>query len=311
MTILQQISVKGRSVDVPFIEIGDVKIICKGKLLRTAEIFDEYWVEKSALPDPLEAFHAVRGSDLPADIFAFTQRVPDQKQKYDFTVNWDNIAVIPLETYDKWFKKQISSSARRNIKASIKRGVEVRIAPYDEDYVRGIMSIYNETQIRQGRKFWHYGKDFNTVQAENGTYKERSTYLAAYVGSEMIGYLKMVWDLDTVAIMQILSKFAHYDKRPNNALLAAAVEQACLHNRSYLLYEQFVYGKKEQNSLTDFKKKNGFVRMDIPRYFLPLSFKGKTALKLSLHKNPREKIPPWMLKHFVRLRADWYRRKET
>ena len=43
----------------------------------------------------------------------------------------------------------------------------------------------------------------------------------------MVGYLKMVWDAETAAVMQVISQIKHFDKRPNNALLAEAVRQAC------------------------------------------------------------------------------------
>ena len=41
-------------------------------------------------------------------------------------------------------------------------------------FSRGISNVYNETPIRQGRKFWHYGKSFDQVKAANATYLDRS-----------------------------------------------------------------------------------------------------------------------------------------
>lgn len=304
-----EISVKGKVVKTPAIAVGKCHVIVSGKLLKIAEIFDEYWVEKKNLPKPSLVLDILKKMDQPPDMFTFAQRVPDAKPEYNYPYEWANYAVMELETYDHWLKKQISSAAKRNVNSSQKKGVEVKVVPYDDDYVRGIMSIYNETPVRQGRKFWHYGKAFDAVKAENGTYAERSTYLAAYYQEEMIGYLKIVWDETTAALMQILSKLAHYDKRPNNALFAEAVRQCCARGIKHFSYESYVYGNKTDNTLTEFKRSNGFIRMDVPRYFVPLTAKGSLALRVGLHKNPKEKIPPELLKRYIQLRTRWYERQ--
>lgn len=146
------------------------------------------------------------------------------------------------------------------------------------------------------------------MQAENGTYKDRSTYLGAYYEGEMIGYLKIVWDKNSAAIMQILSKIQFYDKRPNDALLAEAVKQCCLRGIKYLLYENFVYGKKNDSSLTDFKQSHGFIRMDVPQYFLPLTLKGRVAFRIGLHKSLKERLPFWLTSRLINLRTKYYER---
>jgi hypothetical protein len=184
----------------------------------------------------------------------------------------------------------------------------VRVSAYDEAYVKGIMSIYDESPIRAGRKFWHFGKDFETVRRENGTYSARSTYLGAYRDGEMVGYLKVVWDKETAAIMQILSKLAFRDSRPNNALLAEVVKLCEGRGIRHLLYEKFDYGKKTGDSLTRFKENNGFVRMDVPRYFVPLTRRGEAGLQMGLHKRLAERLPQWFVGPMRDLRTRWYER---
>jgi hypothetical protein len=181
----------------------------------------------------------------------------------------------------------------------------VRKSEFDDDYVRGIMGIYNETPIRQGRKFWHYGKDFEHVRAENGTYADRSVFLAAYHENEMIGYCKVVFDDSSAAIMQILSKMSHYDKRPNNALLSEAVRECSSRNIPYLLYEKYVYGNKTDSPLTEFKRRNGFVRVDVPRYLVPLTMKGRLFVSLGLHIPVRDRIPSWLKHRLIDIRQKW------
>ncbi len=301
-----EVSVKGKKQEVQAFRLDNVVIVINGRWVRVAKIFDEYWLEADTLPDPHRVLQLLRDAQHNADLFTFSQRVPDTKPRFNFPMEWDNVAVIPVSSHETWFREQISSASRRNIRASEKKGVEVRVTEFDEKYIHGVMSIYNESPIRGGRKYWHYGKDFVTVQAENGTYRERSTFLGAYFQDEMIGYMKIVWDTHSAAIMQILSKIEFRDKRPNNAFLSEAVRLCSERKIPYLLYERFVYGNKTDSSLTRFKRENGFVRMDIPRYYAPLTFTGSMSLKLGLHTDPTDMIPQWLRGRLVDMRDTWY-----
>ncbi len=309
LTATHEVSIKGRMQEVPAFHLDDVAIITKGKFLHIAEIFDEYWLPGVSLPDPYHVLSELQGVEYKPDLFTFAQRVPDTQPRFPFYMESDNVAVIHLSSYDEWFSKQISSASRRNIRASEKKGVTVKQVTFDDEYVRGIMSIYNESPIRAGRQFWHFGKDFGRVEAENGTYRERSTFLAAYAEGEMIGYLKLVWDVKSAAIMQIISKLKYRERRPNNALLSEAVRLCTGKSIPYLLYESYVYGNKIDSSLTRFKRENGFVRMDVPRYFVPLTLKGNLCLKLGLHKTLKDLIPYWLRSRLVRARDEWYSRR--
>lgn len=304
-----EVSVRGKRTVLRSFQIDGEVAIVRGRFLRTAEIFDEYWLEAHRLPAPEAALQRCGALTPKPDLFTFAQRVPDVRPRYDYFMEWDNIAAIPLSSYDGWLRQQVTSATRRNIKAAQNRGIEVRVADYDDAYVRGIMAIYNESPIRQGRRFWHYGKDVSDVRTENGTYADRSTFLAACHEGEMIGYLKIVWNGQTAAIMQVMSQMRYYDKRPNNALLAEAVKQCCARGVTYLLYERFVYGNKADSSLTDFKRNNGFIRVDVPRYYVPLTRKGALALRLGVHRNQKDRLPPWIRNRWPELRAKWYRLK--
>ena len=306
-----QVSVKGKMQEVQAFRLDNVIIVINGKFVRVAEIFDEYWLEADTLPEPHHVLQQLRDAHHNVDLFTFAQRVPDTKPRFDFHMEWDNVAVIPVSSYDTWFREQISSASRRNIRASEKKSVVVRAAQYDEKYINGIMSIYNESPIRGGRKYWHYGKDFAAVEAENGTYRERSTFLGAYLKDEMIGYMKIVWDTHSAAIMQILSKIEFRETRPNNAFLSEAVRLCAERKIPYLSYLQFVYGNKTDSTLTRFKRENGFVRMDIPRYYVPLTLKGRASLRLRLHRDPKDLIPQWLRSRLLDIRERWYARRSA
>ena len=269
-----RVSVRGMSKDLPSFGVDNNVVVVSGKLSGLRRSSTSTGSRRATLPDPEAVLNrADRFAERP-DIFHVCAARARHRASLSLPSGAVNLAAIPLTTYEHWLSKQITPAARRNIKAAEKRGVVVKAAEYDDAYVRGIMAIYNESPIRQGRRFWHYGKDFASVRAENGTYADRSTFLAAYVDGEMVGYLKMVWDERTAAIMQVMSQMKCYDKRPNNALLAEAVRQACARGKEYLLYEAFVYGKKSESSLTEYKRSNGFVRMDLPRYLRAADAQG-------------------------------------
>ena len=305
-----QVSVRGKQSEVPALRLNDVVVVVtRGRLLRIAQVFDEYWLPVDQLPDPSAVVPRLKDAPGRPDLFTFAQRAPQTEPRFQFHTEWDNVAAIPISTHEHWLQKQISSASRRNVKGAEKKGVVVRACAYDDAYVRGIMSIFDESPVRHGRKYWHYGKSFEAVKAENGTYADRSTYLGAFIGDEMIGYTKIVWDRDSGAIMQILSKMQYFDRRPNNAMLSAAVAAAAERGVGHLLYESFVYGKKVDSSLTRFKRDNGFVRMDLPRYYVPITPKGRVALQLGLHRPIKERLPQAVSTRLLRLRDQWYERR--
>lgn len=309
---MREATVKGKPVSLPALRLHGVDVVKRGGLLSTGEVFDEYWLERDSLPRIDALLEDLRKAPGRPDLFSFTQRVPDTTPQHRaYRMELTNYAVLRLSSYDHWFERQVPASTRRNVRASAKRGVTVRVCDFDDAYVRGISGIFNETPIRAGRRYWHYGKPLETVRKENGTYAERSTFLGAFVGDEMVGYLKVVWDKRTAAIMQILSKTTARDQRVNNALMAEAVRQACAHHVEYLLYESFDYGKKTGDSLARFKENNGFERMDVPRYFVPLTWKGAAALRLGMHRELKERVPEPIAARWRTWRSRWHERGEA
>jgi len=72
-------------------------------------------------------------------------------------------------------------------------------------------------------------------------------------------------------MMHIVSMLQYRDKAPTNALVAQAVRSCADRGISYLVYSKFAYGKKEKSSLSEFKERNAFERVDIPRYYVPMT----------------------------------------
>lgn len=283
------ISVKGRLVRVPATRIEGHTIIATGGWLKIAEIFDEPW-QLHPVGDPAATVNALRNGSLRADIFTFSEKLPATRPQFPYALVWDNVAAVSTASYEEWWEK-LPQETRKNVRRAGKRGVEVRPAAFDDALVQGIKRIYDETPTRQGRRFWHYGKDLDAIKRENATYLDRSEFVGAFLNGELIGFLKMVYIGQTARIMQILSLNAHQDKRPMNALLAKAVEICAARGMSWFVYGQYIYGNNNDASIIEFKRRNGFERILLPKYYVPLTWKGAAAIKLGLHLGLRRLLP--------------------
>jgi hypothetical protein len=300
-----EIRVKGRPVSVPSARIEGTNVLRTGGWLKIAMPQDEELIEGEPIREPESFVSQLKESGLMADVFTFAQKLPDTVPKYSYQMEWDNLAVIPITTFSDWWDKRVESSVRRAVRKAAKLGLVVKVAEFDDEFVKGIVGINNETPIRQGRAFWHYQKGFEAVKEENSTYAERNGFLGAYYEDELVGFIRLIYVNKEASIIQVLSKTKHFEKRPTNALIAKAVEMCEQKGISYLTYCNYVYNDPE-SSLTEFKRRNGFEQVLVPRYYVPLTQKGRVALKLGLHHGITRLIPRPLFKQLLRLRSRWY-----
>jgi hypothetical protein len=101
----------------------------------------------------------------------------------------------------------------------------------------------------------------------------------------------------------------HRDKAPTNALIAQAVRSCAERGIRYLCYGHFSYGRKERDSLSDFKESNGFQKIELPRYYVPLTMRGRIALRLGLHRDLIDWVPEPMAATYRRIRSSWYAKR--
>ncbi len=280
----------------------------QGGLIRIARLAADGF---EFLEDPEAALDALRASGIRIDLFTFTQKLPHTSPKYGYAMEWDNVAALPVSTFDHWWTRQINDKTRNMVRRAEKKGVSVREVPFDDALVQGIYAIYNESPIRQGKQFWHYGKDIETVRREKATFLDRSVFFGAFLGDSLIGFAKLVSDEDQgqAALMQILSMVQHRDKAPTNALIAQAVRSCANRHIPYLVYAKFPHGKNQPDSLADFKHYNGFQRIEVPRYYIPLTLAGRVAFALGLHHRLADRIPEPVLVQLRKIRSRWYGRK--
>lgn len=279
-----------------------------GRLIRIARLDAEKY---HFLDDPQPVLDGLRKCGTRVDLFTFMQRVQEPEPKYSFPMEWDNFAALPVSTFDHWWNKQLGFKARNKAKQAEKKGVIIREVPFDDALIHGIWKIYNECPVRQGRPFSHYGKDLETVRREEATYLDSSVFIAAFLGDEIIGFIKMVSDetRSQAGLMNIVSMIQHRDKAPTNALVAQAVRACADRGISHLVYANFAYGKKQPDSVADFKERNGFLQINVPRYFVPLTAIGRAGLRLRLHHPLVDLVPEPLVAKLREYRNAWYGRK--
>lgn len=282
----------------------DIRV--RGQLVRIGQLEAEPF---KYLEGPAEVLSALRESHSRVDLFTFMQRPSEPSPKYNYPMEWDNLAVLPISSFENWWMKQLGFKARNKAKQASKRGVNVCEAPFDDAFASGISEIYNETPVRQGRRFPHFGKSLDQVRRMSATFPDSSIFIGAYFEDKLIGFIKLTIDDEKsqAGIMHIVSMIRHRDKAPTNALVAQAVQSCADRGISHLVYASFAYGKKERSSLSDFKERNGFGRVELPRYYVPLTGIGWAALRLGLHRKFVDRIPGSLAAKCRDLRSSWYR----
>jgi hypothetical protein len=243
------------------------------------------------VPAPERIVEMLRQRRAPLDLFHFRQRLPEVRQNYDYPCEWDDIAAIPLTSFEDWWENRASQVTRKNVRRSAKRGVDVHLVDFDDRLIESIVRVNNDTPFRTGRKFWHFGKAFSDVKKDYSSYLDRSEFFGAFFSGELIGFLRLVYQGEVASIMQLLSMNTHYDKRPSNALVAKAVERGLEKGVKFLVYGQYFFDEDADNPLTEFKRRNGFERILIPTYYVPLTLKGRIAVKMNVHAGIRRMIP--------------------
>jgi hypothetical protein len=293
----------------PSMPASSRQVVITGQWLKKASVAEEGLLEGETFPDPEDFLKTFRQSGAKADILTFAEKLPNTQPRHPYYWEWSNLAALPITAYSDWLKNQVEHDVRSAIKKAARLGVVVKTAEFGDAFVRGVKAIYDESPVRQGTRFWHYQKDLKTITNETSTYLDRSTFLGAYLKDQLIGFLQLIFrgKVEAVVFHSIaLKKFAKL--KPSNALIAKAVELCEQRGIAYMTYARYVY-RDPQSSLTEFKRRNGFQKFLLPRYYIPLTAKGKLALKLRLHRPLADWIPSPVLTLQRNLRELYFRRR--
>jgi len=282
-------------------------VILTQKFPKIAAVHDEGVVEGEVIARPESAIIQLKKSRLGADIFTFGQRLPDTTPKHNYHLEWDSMAAVPITTFDDWLKNRVEYDVRKAVKKAAKVGVVARPVQLDDSLIKAISKIYNESPIRQGKPFWHYQKSFEDLKREKATYLNRSEFIGAFYQEELIGFIKMVYVGNIATTFHVFSTQRHADKKPTTALIAKAVAICAEKGLSHLVYANYRYHRVD-SSLTEFKRRNGFEEILVPRYYIPLTVKGSLFLNLQIHHGIINAFPVPLVERLRTARAQFYRR---
>jgi hypothetical protein len=292
---------KGVPIRLDAVRAEEKAFIISGRYIRTASLKDE-WQED--IDNPETVIRELRTAAGKIDLLRFWQRIPESEPKYGYYYERRDVAAIPLSDYKHWFEKQINPKARNKVRKSAKLGVVIEQTELTNELVRGIMGIFNQSPVRRGKRFWHYGKDFETVRKEMSLDPNESIFITAYYKEELIGFVKLLFADRYALLTVILDRLNHRDKAPMNGMIAKAVEICAARKVPYVVYYMW-----RRAGHSDFQESTGFERIPIPEYFVPLTFKGRMALRLGLHKGLKGLIPEKAMTLLLAIRAKWYARK--
>src|SRR5258706_2564849 len=114
-------------------------------LFRICRLRDEYY---EFVHDPSDFVRQIKACGKPAaNVFTFIQELTDPIPRFAYHLEWDSAAVLNLTTFEHWWKKQINDKTRNMVRKAQKAGVEMRLAEFNDELIRGIKIIYNESPV--------------------------------------------------------------------------------------------------------------------------------------------------------------------
>jgi hypothetical protein len=260
--------------------------VTKKAFFKIAKDIQEY--EK--VINPTEDF-LTKLSERDIDIYTFLERkwcCPIANPSSSWVGEDDNVSLLEVKDYNSWLQI-IGKKTRNMIRKAEKSGVKVGVVEPSDKLAEGIWKIYNETPIRQERAFTHYGESLATVTG-NMYAAKNNTFIAASLEGELVGFIQILYGDQVAIVSNILSLQSHWDKALNNAMLAKAVEVCAAKGERWLMYGRI----GNHPSLDKFKENNGFVKVPITRFYVPLTSRGRLAIRLGLHRDFKDSLPDFI-----------------
>lgn len=273
--------------------ICNTEIAIVGRLFRIAKLRHE-WFEY--LQDPTGLIGALKKSGPPADLLTFVQEAHLPQPDFPYHYDLAGVSLLTIKNYDHWWE-HLHFKARNKARKAGKSGVEIRATVLDDQFAHGVERLYNESPLRQGRKFTHYGKNFATIKDDLSSFPERSFFIGAYCKGELIGFMKLFLGNEILRIIHILAAIEHRDKCVMDALIAHAVKMCDEMNIPHLHY-----GDWTSRGLGVFREKYQFQRHDCRRYFVPLNARGRFMLHFRLYRPIRDQLPQSWVDRLMTLR---------
>ena len=276
--------------------IDNKEISINGRFFRIAKLHHE-WYE--FLDEPAALVEKMKQSKPLPDLFTFVQEGHVPHPEFPFYRETVTSSILAIKSFDDWWDN-LHFKARNKARKAHKTGVEIHETELNDSFISGVEKIYNECPLRQGRKFTHYGKNFDQIKEDLGSFIDKSIFTGAYFNGELIGFMKTFQGNGIFRNIHILAMLAHRDKCVMDALIARAVKLCDEKGVSY-----FHYGDWASRGLGAFRTKYNFQPQESSRYFIPLTARGKLMLNFRLHRPLRERLPQAWADRLIALRNNW------
>jgi hypothetical protein len=216
----------------------DYATTATGRLLRRVSPADE-WHEGRVTTDDLPRWLiAARGDrrlgGRHADLFTFWQGYPDTGPMLPYTYTYREVAVLPITTRAEWLAR-LTRTKRQALAKAATLGMQIRPAQFNEAFIAGMVALFNESPIRQGRPFAHCGKDAAQVRQEFARHLDREIIFGAYQGERLVGFVFLAIG-DEIAHLEEIIATATVPARPVNVAPSAPRSMCVARQIPALLY---------------------------------------------------------------------------
>ncbi len=290
--------VKGTCRPVAVYYVCGNKLIVEGRVVRIARLKDEY---EADISDPEAITTGLRACGCEADLLTFWDRVPCST-RYPYLCQRETHALLPVQTYDHWWNEQIDRQMRKLVRRASKLGVEARVEEWNPELLRAIKNIFDQTPVKRNKPFWHYNRPLDQLRAELEQDLLNTEFIVARFCGEAIGFVKMIYRDKFADPVLFLSMPMHYDKLPNNLLMAKAVERCAAKGLPFIHYSAWRLGQHG-----DFLRRNAFEKFPVNRYFVPLNARGKIILLVGGHRHLWDLVPESLKMGLLRVRGSVHR----
>jgi hypothetical protein len=229
------------------------------------------------------------------DLFTFIDRsfLINNPAKDNLFTDLEPMALLTINTYDKW-QATITHNARWQTKKARKMGLTSQIVQVDDAFLKSAQKIYNETPVRQGRRYTGYGLSLDYLRNKYSI-MDNSEIIGVFYQNEMIGLMWIGFGDRVAAVKSFVSLLSYRNKYPNDLLIDSAVQRCLERGYNYLTYWNMGYNP----GLDFFKKSHGFKVFKVPRYYFPITSKGELALKLNMYRPLDRTIPKRIVQAFL------------
>ena len=190
--------------------------------------------------------------------------------------------ILPLmREFSYIWTNKFNKKARNLVKKFKKSNGIVKVLDRPLDYINEIMEVNLSAPIRQGRPMPpSYTNREIVIKSLEASLKEKKGHLkvyGAFIHDKLVAYSYVVEHNGYAYISRFLTHTKYFKYAVSNGLISAIIEDLCNRNIEVV---QYGYWSRHHKGVNHFLKQHGFERGKVEAYYIPLSRKGRLALRI-------------------------------